>query len=253
MASFAERYRGGEHERVWEELVALGGRVRNEPLRADARAVARETMRRARENVALLVTRLGALGYEFAYQPDPGRRTRCWWGDAYPVYEPPLSDAAARLDTTERELGPMPFSLRAWYEEVGTVNFIGGHANWPDTDVLDSLVVGPLAEMLVDIEDEYRRWREDAAAGFRGNTPFRWVVAPDALHKANISGGGPYGVEYPSAHADARLRDEWHQTTFVNYLRVVFRWGGFPGFARCAPADRPVDDLARLTEGLWPI
>ena len=51
MSNFLERYEQGKHEQVWDELVALGAAVREEPLAADARAVAHETMRRARANV----------------------------------------------------------------------------------------------------------------------------------------------------------------------------------------------------------
>ncbi|MGZ3680588.1 MAG: hypothetical protein ACXWQR_18935 [Ktedonobacterales bacterium] len=66
-ATFLERYVAGEHEQVWAELVALGAAVRQEPLHADALAVARETMRRARQNVLLLIRRLREVGYRFGY------------------------------------------------------------------------------------------------------------------------------------------------------------------------------------------
>jgi hypothetical protein len=53
-------------------------------------------------------------------------------------------------------------------------------------------------------------------------------LAPDQLHKANISGGPPYGITVPSAAADAVLENEAHGLPFVAYLRWCFRWGGFP-------------------------
>jgi hypothetical protein len=46
MSSFLERYEQGEYEQVWDELVVLGAAVRDEPLAADARAVARSRVRR---------------------------------------------------------------------------------------------------------------------------------------------------------------------------------------------------------------
>ncbi|MFN8374198.1 MAG: hypothetical protein U0694_15135 [Anaerolineae bacterium] len=113
MATFLQRYHSGEREQVWAELVALGEKVREEPVFSDAREVARETMRRARHNVELIYQRLQALGYTFEY-PDA-------------AFVPPSPAVTAQLDTFEREVGAIPLSLRAWCEIVGEVNFVGNH------------------------------------------------------------------------------------------------------------------------------
>lgn len=63
--SFLRRYQAGEHEAVWADMAALGAAVRSAPYLDDARAVARETMRRARSNVETLIRRLDGLGYQF--------------------------------------------------------------------------------------------------------------------------------------------------------------------------------------------
>jgi hypothetical protein len=65
--TYLDRYLRGEHEQVWDELVALGAAVREEPLYSDALAVARETMRRARHNIETLIPRLVRVGYLFGY------------------------------------------------------------------------------------------------------------------------------------------------------------------------------------------
>ena len=59
------RYQAGEHEAVWAEMMALGPEVRKPAYADDAWAVARETMRRARHNIELIIRRLDALGYAF--------------------------------------------------------------------------------------------------------------------------------------------------------------------------------------------
>src|SRR6266849_6050327 len=64
---YLERYLAGEYELVWDELVALGAEVREEPLYSDALAVARETMRRVRKNLEMLIPRLVTIGYQFGY------------------------------------------------------------------------------------------------------------------------------------------------------------------------------------------
>ncbi len=111
MATFVERYRDGEREQVWAELVALGKTVREEPLFDDAWDVARETMTRARTNVELLLERLKQIGYQFE-RPD-----RVFW--------PAQPGVSARIDEFEQEVGPVPLSLRAWCEVVGEVAFVG--------------------------------------------------------------------------------------------------------------------------------
>jgi hypothetical protein len=64
---YLERYLAGEYEPVWAELEALGEAVHDEPLSSDALAVARETMRRVRENLEVLIPRLVKAGYQFGY------------------------------------------------------------------------------------------------------------------------------------------------------------------------------------------
>jgi len=59
-----------------------------------------------------------------------------------------------------------------------------------------------------------------------------------------------YTIRLPDAAADARLAGEPREVTFVEYLRIAFRWGGFPGWER--ESARP-EELTRLTEGLLPI
>jgi len=59
------RYEAGACESVWAELTALGPAVREPQYFDEAWAVARETMRRARHNLTLIVPRLDALGYRF--------------------------------------------------------------------------------------------------------------------------------------------------------------------------------------------
>jgi hypothetical protein len=65
MTTWLERYQKGEYEAVWREMIALGDAIRTEPPYSDARAVAHETMRRARHNIELIYQRLRQIGYQF--------------------------------------------------------------------------------------------------------------------------------------------------------------------------------------------
>jgi hypothetical protein len=72
MPSLLARYRAGEHVVVWAELGT--GPLPIKAL-AGAEAVARETMRRVRRNIELLIERLLAEGYPFAHPLAPRART----------------------------------------------------------------------------------------------------------------------------------------------------------------------------------
>ena len=67
MATFLQRYQAGEYIAVWEELVALQDKVRDRRYKADALAVATETMRPARHNVEILIRRLDEMGYRLCH------------------------------------------------------------------------------------------------------------------------------------------------------------------------------------------
>lgn len=291
MSTYLERYLASEHEGVWAELLAIGERVREEPVYSDALAVARETMRRARHNVKTLILRLEALGYEFGYHwlaEEPQRRftdeqiaeieREC------PHFRPPQPDLPERLAELEAQAGMLPLSLQAWYEEVGTVNFVGkAPQTWDDLGYQGFQGAAykafkrehphPSAEEHRQFVQAHPEFRQAIVAEAIYLDPFviqpiehtlllaepsqvmpgkyRVPLAPDYCHKYFVSGGGPYEIFAPCLAIDAPLNGEWHDTTFVHYLRICFRWGGFPGLQR-APRP-PADDIAALTRELLPL
>lgn len=275
MSTYLQRYLDGEREAVWAELMALGPGIRQEPLYSDARAVARETMMRARANVELLVERLTALGYHFVSDA---------LGDAPTPHVRPSPESLAALRALEDEFGSLPLAIETWYEVVGAVDFMGSYPGlsayeridpnnllmshqgqpvrmslFPQPHIVgpasasdlqpnqdptsDPLVVWPAIEALADEEPESDDEDEPA---------FSLGFAPDALHKANVSGGDGPHIGFGDAGMDAPMSgDDWNGTPFVAYLRAVFVWGGFPGL-RDEP-NPPRELLAQLTEGLLPL
>ena len=264
--NYLERYRGGEYEQVWSDLQALGPAVREEPHYSQAREVAAETMRRVRRNCELLVSRLRALGYVFGTYPD-GSTGYYTQG---PLVAPSDQTRAGCAEVEAEVGGPLPLSLVAFWEEVGEVDFVGMHPEWPDG--LDPLVVGPPEAVLSDLSevagnDLFEDSISSELSGALGDENFEAPkffagLAPDGLHKDNVSGGDPYGVALPCPAADFVFLCEGHNLLFVPYLRVaILRWGGFPGLdgsvARCGsfgPEGRAVrfDPLEGLLEGLEP-
>ena len=238
MTSFLKRYKAGEHSQVWAELLALGDSVREEPMFSEASDVAFETMLRVRANVEVLIDRLPSLGYRFGIYPD---------GSATPYYDGPLvappPDIKSKIAKVETLVGgPIPFSLSIFWQVVGSVDFIGYHHSWPEYS--DPLVVYPIEA----VDSEYDDWRDACEEdGLEQVGPFAIPIAPDVYHKDNVSGGSPYSIVVPHRAIDARLEDEVHETTFVDYLRIAFGCGGFPGL-RSLPKE-----AKDLTKGLIPI
>lgn len=237
---FLDRYLAGEHETVWKELVALGDSVRTGPHAADALAVARETMNRVEQNLRTLAGRLHELGYRFVDPTARGGLFGLGKPKAHAPHVPPVGDAGVQVAALEGAAGgPIPLSLRAFYEVVGDVNFLGEHPTLAPrgSAIADPLFVHGVADAIACVES----WDDDDQKMI--------VVAPDALHKANVSGGDPYMLAVPDGAADALLEEEPRGVTFVEYLRIaILGWGGFPGWEG---TNRP-PELDALREGLIP-
>lgn len=255
MATFLERYEAGEYEQVWDELMALGGRVRDDWVYAEALSVARATMRRARHNIETLIPRLEAVGYHLGYDW-LAEDERSFAIGQPPAFAPPQSDAPTRLVELEALAGPIPLSLRAWYETVGAVNLVGtAPQGWRLDERADPLYVYPIEDVLA----EYAEWNAAHTTWELDKTldksydpgPFRVPIAPDYYLKYRISGGMWYHIVLPNPAVDAVLEAERHAARFVTYLRLCFRWGGLPGLD--PTADVPAPELAFLTRDLLPL
>ena len=112
-ATLLRRYRNGELEAVWRDMVALGPAIRKEPYKGAAWAVAQETMRRAKYNIEMLVERLKQLDYRFLHEEL--------------VYSPCTKEEHKVLTDAERNGLVIPLSSRAFLEEVGNVDLLGSH------------------------------------------------------------------------------------------------------------------------------
>jgi hypothetical protein len=240
--NYLERYRNGEYERVWDELQSLGSTVRQEPYYSLARGVATETMRRVRHNCDLIIPRLRALGHVFDAYPDGS--SYYTQGARAPRVPPSEADLADIAELEER-VGLIPLSLVAFWQEVGTVDLVGMHPSWPEG--LDPLVVYPPEVAISDLDDWEARVEEGEEDG-AGR--FEVGLAPDELHKDNVSGGAPYSVALPDSSADFMLLYEPNKLLFVPYLRLaILRWGGFPGYDA---QKAPFQELGGLVAGLEP-
>lgn len=224
MADLYDRYRQGAYQDVYDELLAMQEYIYESPIYEEALLVMRELMRRVRTNLERLIVRLDSLGYQFGKGG--------FWQEFAPeqqsafsaVFQSPPPGTPEHLARLEQLAGPLPLSLKCWYEEVGRVNLIGLFpANKRgDGPALDPLYIESLEQVLKEAQVflEIDGWPDRVV-----------MLAPDQYHKYGFSGAGAYTVNLPCKALDALFVDEPHHTTFVNYLRGCLRGGGFPGLA----------------------
>jgi hypothetical protein len=192
-------------------------------------------MRRVRRNCEVLVTRLRAAGYVFGIYADGSRG---YTSDGPLV--PPSAGTHSDIEELEERVGPLPLSLRAFWEEVGSVDFVGRHRAW--LAGRDPLVVYPPEGALAEIE--MLEVDEDEPG------PLEVPLAPDDLHKDNVSGGDAYAIALPDPCADSMVLNERHNLLLVPYLRLaILGWGGFPGLGG---QKTPFAPLEGLIAGLEP-
>jgi hypothetical protein len=242
VGNLVSRYRQGEHQAVWQELRQFPAIA--DDMRQEALAVALETMQRVAHNLDLLAQRLEGQGWLTL----TGKLRSSL--DANDV------QLIARIERLTQ--GPIPPSLVAFWQVVGAVDLVWDYNNEEEPpDLLPGFQLDSLDPLFVDrpsgFSYQFQDWEHDVAMTHPELLdPFSLALAPDDLHKANISGGAPYGVDLPFAGADPVCENERHGLPFVDYLRLSLRWAGFPGLETHASDARISDLVARLTEGFLP-
>ena len=181
------------------------------------------------KQIATITDRLPALGYRFEEPPA-----------AFPGPERDTETAIARI---EHEAGTLPLAIKTFWRLVGSVNFIGCHDDWDGCEYPDPLVVYPPSQAVFAL-DEFLADRDER---LRYGSPYRVPVAPDDYHKENVSGGMWYNLTVPAVADDPPLNDERHRVTFISYLDLAVRWGGFPGLDRCPDHGWPLDQILGRT------
>ena len=238
------RYKSGEFVRVWDELRAQGPIAGD--LRQEAEAVAEETMKRVAHDLDLLASRFEAKGWvaltgELRTRPKPGDR-----------------EVFARIERITKS--PIPPSLLAFWRVVGGVDLVWDYnTEEPPPAILPtvSLDLDALDPLYIDapghVEHVFEKWEDHIKTTHPDLLdPFSLDLAPDYLHKANISGGAPYGVDLPFLGADPIFQNESHQLAFVDYLRHCLRWAGFGLLHRHANESGVKQLIAEFTEGFEP-
>ena len=223
--SLHQRYISGERVPVWDEMIRLGDSIREEPVLSDALAVVREVVDRSHRNLRAIHDRLVGLGYEFA-KPE-----------AALVEAGP--EAVEQVGALEARLGTFPLLIREWYlrldsvdfsqsqsQEVGPTESCVGGLGFNCTLIMQSLdCYLEQAEHLIRERAEDPRTSEEFGHGKFGSAdlPRFLALGPSA------SNCDPMGFRLPNLGVDGVIyNDGAGDTYFIDHLRNVFEWGGFP-------------------------
>jgi hypothetical protein len=155
------------------------------------------------------------------------------------VFQPPTKKTPKELENFENEMdGPLPISVRSWYEHVGGVNLAGVHpVLTPDGDCYSR---GPLIVFSFGQSQEFMQFMADEDDPQHQDLEF-YLWAED---------GDQFWVKVPDPRADAGIMG-LQERTFVEHLRATFAWGGFPGWRH--GNQPPPKELDYLREGLLPL
>jgi hypothetical protein len=239
------RYQQGLYQEVYDELLAMREQVFEDSTYEEALLVARTMMKRVRHNIELLIPRLHLMGYHFGEGLSESSEEAAFWEQEAPTYQAPTLDTPDLVARLEQFAGTLPLTLKCWYEEVGSVNFVG---TFPISDerkeriaygsLLDPLFIYSAKMALTIGEDDWNVINDIS-------------IAPDRFFKYRYSGSGPYSIKTPCKMFDASLEGyEIPDITFVRYLRLCFRWGGFPGLEKTNRLSS--EQLEFLTKDLLP-
>lgn len=254
MPSFSDRYLQGFYQQVYDELLQMSEQMLDASVYAEALLVMRAIMKRVRSNLELLVPRLHGVGYHFGkgfweqFQDLSAEEIEVIQQDI-PIFKAPTPDAPERVKLLEQLVGTLPLSLKCWYEEVGSANLVGAFPAFDARDFrgghgygLDPLFIYSV-EMQIKMVTTYIK-----GGSWPPGLPLS--LSPDCWYKYGYSGSGAYSIRVPCHAIDAPLLLEWHHTTLVNYLRLCFQWGGFPGLEGTNRLSR--GEIEFLTKGFLP-
>lgn len=192
---------------------------------ADKPVPLEDRIRRIGRGIERIAGQLQALGYVFEAPAA--------------VFPGPEADTEAAIERIEREAGALPMAIKFFWRLAGSVNFMGGHPDWQGCEYPDPLVIYSPSIAVAEL-DEFVSDREER---LRCNSPYVVPVAPDAYHKADVSGGMWYNLSVPAVAEDPPLNDERHRTSFLAYLELALRWGGFPGLEQCRGHNWPLKQI----------
>ncbi len=227
--NFYQRYLQGETITVYDELDKLDYNSLSKEQKKDIDKVLIETFERVAFNLNIIYKELLNINYLF--------KTEYQFNFQKPIHKPlkNTEQLLKQLNFAVQPFGFVPLSLQYFYKIVGGVNFL-----WDfETDenfmweIADPIQIYSLDSLVEEVTGEY--WQEDIQE-YVNDKNFGYAfldLAPDDLHKDNVSGGSPYAIQITKRQkVDSAFLNEPNNTSFINYLRICFEHCGFMGLEK---------------------
>lgn len=231
-----KHYLAGQHHEVYRDILMMNEKIYEEPVYNEVLALVHEMMRHIRWNIEQLVPRLYAVHYQFGKGfweqfNDLASDEQKHLHDRLPVFKPPSRTANEQLAYLEQLVGSVPLSLKYWYKEVGSINLVGLFSSVDQKEGMsrdDGCLLDPLFIYPIDVVIEMVHQQKESGAWLLFPS---LALSPDCYYKYGLSGTGSYSIPLPCLCFDTQITLESSSTTFIDYLRSCFQWGGFPGLA----------------------
>lgn len=179
--------------------------------------------------ITRLVAFLKTRGYRFASPSD--------------VMPGPDREVETHLTRLTELIGPVPAALAHFYRVIGSLDLRGEHSDWQGCALSDPLVIEPISGAVQEAE-EYTELEDPAEEYWAPESGiFRAPIAPDAYHKAGLSGGMWLGVEIPNEQEDPLVLEAVHQMPLTLYIERVLASGGFLGLEGIEGHTWPIEEL----------
>ena len=225
---FFERYLAGDTKAVYDEIEALDAAAFQPENIEEIEKVLNETFSRVAYNLKVIYKALQEIDYKL--------KTEFKHSFEKPLQEP-FSNTETLLDKLKdavKPFGYIPLSLQYFYKYVGGVNFVWDFENHQEFmwSMADPIEIFSLDDLTSYITREV--WPQEMQPYIKEKKRSNAFIelSGDDLHKDNASGGLMYALmvtTYPSI--DSSFIHSPYQTTFIDYLRICFKYCGFPGIA----------------------
>jgi len=222
---FYNRYINGEDGKsVYADIYNLKQEAFSDKYFDDVQSVLTETFNRIDFNLKIIFSELKNIDYAF--------KTEFRFNFEKPLLAPfpDTDELLVKLDAAVSDFGHIPLSLKLFYKIVGSCNFALDYDNQPEMfwECADPIQINSLDDIVNYVSHEdWTEYLSEILEDDNSQLPYL-ELAPDYLHKDNISGGLPYSIQLTKQPSiDGLFLNEPNETTFIDYLRICMENCGF--------------------------
>ena len=240
-----ERYTQLAERVVWNEMIAQENVAMNRDDLAEIQQVMTIMIHRVKFNLQYIYQALQQYGFEFSDFAEHPKQTQPL------IFEPnDITQPLFTLEAKYTEYGFFPLTILEFYKHIRQVDFRGFFPNRKCQAFLDAFMMVPIHQLI-----EQDGYHDDYGV----------YLSPEAGFKENVSSNGLYGIELTTnQQIDSRFLgffddpavEKQEEILFIDYLRLCFKWAGFPGLefaARNQVDDYIWDVVSNIVPYLKPI